>query len=162
MGGKPLDINTLSGYVVEIQDELAQSMREAGGNYDLAVKFDDMFLTSVPPCIANILKKGWTSWEEFFMVAVYFKEKGMPYEAAEQVLKKYLTTPRRHSSCGQTHTDADHMLGVGCRRRQNSLKGIYNTQGTERDYTFPSCAKIRGMGVCPYKTDAECTCKIYE
>jgi len=162
MGEKPLDINALSGYVTGIEGELAQSMREAGGNYDLTVKFDDTFLATVPACVANILKKGWTSWEEFFMVAVYFKEKGMPYEACEQVIRRYLIVPRRHSSCGSTHTDAGHMLGEGCRRRQNSLKMIYDTLGTSRDYTFPSCRKIRGMGVCPFKTDAECNCKIYE
>ena len=117
---------------------------------------DDELLKKMPPCVAGVLKKGWAWWQEYFVVATFLKENGYPYSVAEQITRKYLTTPRSHSSCGRMHPDGEHYLGQGCQRRQNNLASIYDKIGTEHDYDMPSCEKIRMMGLCPFGRIEQC------
>jgi len=90
-------------------------------------------MTKVPPCVANLLKKGKCNYKERFHIILFLKEKGFMLSETVALLKKYLTPDRfKH-----------------CIRDEKQPQYLYRRD----DLIFPSCEKISEDRLCPGKCE---------
>lgn len=98
---------------------------------------NDELLKELPLCISSLLYKGISTrvgWRGRYLIYCYFRDSGIPYGNACNIINKYLVTTKNGK------TESYHSL-----IEENQGKKIY-----ERDESmFPSCESLKREGYCP-------------
>lgn len=101
------------------------------------IKTDEL-LKDLPLCVGNILmRRPKVGYLHRWKPIVYFRDYGIPEEAAVEILKKYMTPSEyRH-----------------CVLEEKMIKKLYKRIGMRVDISYPNCESIRLQGLCPFKYD---------
>ncbi|RLC34376.1 MAG: hypothetical protein DRZ76_02785 [Candidatus Nealsonbacteria bacterium] len=105
----------------------------------------DMLLSSIPPCIANMLasaKSERLGHRRRFRVINYFAVMGYPKNITKEILAKYLTESEFFHCTNPTCVRHDGKLG------EDQLNYIYKKVSSVPDWHFNGCRRMQEEGLC--------------
>jgi DNA primase large subunit len=107
------------------------------------LNFDgDKFLQSIPPCVADILKKGNPGHHERGFILNYLITRGYQRSLIVQILKKYLNEDKFHHC---VDSESDTFRGKKCEDQLNYMMRKYKN---DDEWSFNSCESIKANGWC--------------